>query len=147
MRYVLVGVLIFFGLWVAGSVFGWFGEVAQVAHDEVGPRALLKKYEWFKEAAAQLDAKRANIEAAKQRSKSMASLYGDAPRSKWSREDREQYNLWESEVAGIVSNYNGLAADYNAAHAKLNWKFADVGALPQGAAAPLPREYAPYATE
>jgi hypothetical protein len=33
---------------------GWFGEAATVAREELGPRALLKKYAWFKDAAASI---------------------------------------------------------------------------------------------
>ena len=62
----------------------------------------------------------------------------------WPREDREQFNLWEQEVAGIKASYNMLAADYNAQMAKFNWAFAERGKLPEGATDPLPREYKPY---
>ena len=121
-------------------------EAADVAQKELGAKALLKKYEWFKDAAAQLDAKRANLKAAEARMASLKAEYGHEPRTRWAREDREQYNLWETEVNGLVANYNSLAADYNAAMAKINWRFCNAGTLPAGADVVLPREFRNYVT-
>lgn len=129
---------------VVGYTMGWFGEAAQVTQEQFGPRALLKKYEWFKDAAAQLDAKRANIEAMQVRVKTLEDQYAGQKRSSWSRTDAEQYNQWLSEVAGLKANYNDLAAEYNAAMAKFNYRFTNVGDLPAGADKPLPREFKPY---
>ena len=55
--------LILFGIIMSGiSLFtGWFGEATTVAHQEFGPKAMLVKYEWFKDASAGLDKKQANI--------------------------------------------------------------------------------------
>ena len=127
-----------------GYVAGWFGEAAQVAQEEFGPRAALEKYEWFKDAAAQLEKKQADIAVYEGRQKAMNETYQDLARQKWPREDREQYNVWSSEVAGVKASYNALAADYNAQMAKFNWRFANVGELPKGADTPLPREFKPY---
>ncbi|KKM74387.1 hypothetical protein LCGC14_1400840 [marine sediment metagenome] len=136
---------------VCGLVFGvighacnWFGEAATVAREEFGPRAMLKKYEWFKDAAAALDKKRADVGVYDARVLSLKEGYADTPRKDWAREDREQVNVWSSEKAGIVASYNGLAAEYNAAMAKFNWRFAEAGDLPKGADVPLPREFKPY---
>ncbi len=74
----------------------------------------------------------------------MSEGYVELPRNKWPREDREQYNLWQSEVAGIKASYNTLAAEYNAQMSKMNWRFTNVGELPKGAETPLPREFKPY---
>lgn len=46
---------------VIGYGLGWFGGAARVAQKEFGPRAALEKYEWFKNAAAQLEKKQADI--------------------------------------------------------------------------------------
>lgn len=131
-----------------GYVFNWFGEAAQVTREEFGPRAMLKKYEWFKDAAAQLDAKAANITAMEARVKGLEDGYREngavLPRTKWARSDAEQYNQWLNEVAGLKANYNSLAAEYNAAMAKFNYAFANQGTLPQGADKVLPREYRTY---
>lgn len=130
-----------------GYIAGWFGEAAKVAQEEFGPRAMLEKYEWFKDAAANLEKKQADVAVYDGRLKAMDGTYKDLPRQKWPREDREQYNVWVSEVAGVKASYNQLAADYNSQMAKFNWAFANVGTLPKGADKPLPREYKPYETK
>jgi len=63
-----ISIKIIFGLCVLGILvsgigysLGWFSETAQVTQGEFGPRAMLEKYEWFKDAAAQLDKKQADI--------------------------------------------------------------------------------------
>lgn len=105
---------------------------------------LLKKYEYFKDVSAQLDKKVSDIGVYEVRLKSIETSYGEVKRSEWAREDREQYNLSYSELAGVKSSYNSLAAEYNAAMSKFNYSFCNVGSLPQGATNPLPREYKPY---
>src|SRR3989344_4416174 len=130
-----------------GYLFGWFGEAAKVAQEEFGPRAMLEKYEWFKDAAAQLEKKQADITVYAGRMTAMNETYKDLARQKWPREDREQWNVWSSEVAGVKASYNSLAADYNAQMAKFNWRFANVGEPPKGAEQPLPREFKPYTTQ
>lgn len=131
-----------------GYVFGWFGESAQVVREEFGPRAMLQKYQWFKDASAELDAKAANIEAMQARVTGMEQSYTDGgkvlPRTQWARTDAEQYNQWLNEVAGLKANYNSLAAEYNANMAKFNFAFANQGTLPKGADTVLPREYRQY---
>lgn len=119
-------------------------EAAQVAQQELGPSALLKKYMWLKEAHAQLEKKQADIKVYQARFQNLKDQYQEQPRIKWAREDREQYNMWTAEVAGITASYNDLAATYNAKMAEVNWSFTNVGSLPKGATEPLPREYAPY---
>ena len=130
-----------------GYGLGWFGEAARVTQEEFGPRAMLEKYEWFKDAAAQLEKKQADITVYNGRMTAMNETYKDLARQKWPREDREQYNVWSSEVAGVKASYNSLAAEYNAQMAKFNWRFANVGELPKGADRPLPREFKPYTTQ
>ena len=125
----------------------WFRESKQVAQEELGPKELLRKYEWFKNASSQLDKKQADIKVYQKRITTMSEDYVDLPRNKWPREDREQYNLWQSEVAGIKASYNTLAAEYNSQMSKINWRFTNVGELPKGAETPLPREFKPYQEE
>jgi hypothetical protein len=121
----------------------WVSESFRVARDEFGATSLLRKYEWFKNAAASLDAKKASIKVYEKRLLSLQAGYGDLPRNKWSREDREQANLWEQEVAGMIAGYNNLAGEYNSAMAKINWRFCNAGDVPAGGI-PLPREYRSY---
>lgn len=131
---------------VIGYGLGWFDEAAQVAQEEFGPRAALEKYEWFKDTAAQLEKKQADIAVYNGRMTEMNATYSDLARQKWPREDREQYNVWSSEVAGVKASYNTLAAEYNSQMTKFNWRFANAGDLPKGAEEPLPREFKPYAS-
>jgi hypothetical protein len=132
-----------------GAVFGFFGETAQVAHEEFSPRAMLDKYEWFKDAAASLDAKRASIDVYETDLKTMVDSYGNTSRKDWSREDKEFYQQRSTDIAGIKASYNKLAADYNAQMAKFNWAFANAGAMPKGLEdkPALPREYREYVTK
>lgn len=122
----------------------YINDAADTVYEQSKLSSSLKKYEWFKDAAAQCEAKMATIETYKARQKSLTDAYAGKSRSDWSREDREQYNLWESELAGIRANYNNLAAEYNAAMSKINYAYANVGGLPSGASQPLPREFKPY---
>jgi len=119
----------------------WAGEAVSVAQEEFGPRELLAKYEWFKDAAAQLDKKQADAKIFEVK----LNVLTEIPRERWDRTDKEQYGVWAQEVAGVKASYNGLAAEYNAQMAKFNWRFCNVGTLPQGATVPLPREFKPYA--
>lgn len=131
-------------LWVAGYSLGWFQEAAEVTREEFGPRALLQKYEWSKDASAQLDKKRVDIRVYEARLEALEASYDGVERADWDRVDKQQGNLWQAELAGVISSYNGLAAEYNAEMSKFNWRFANVGELPRGATQALPREYRPY---
>lgn len=135
-----------FGICVSVVAYGlgWFSEGAAVAQEQFGARALLSKYEWFKDAAAQAEKKKADVGVYEARIAALVGGYGETPRAKWAREDREQLNVWQSEVAGVKASYNQLAAEYNAAMVKFNYRFANVGDLPQGATEPLPRAFKEY---
>lgn len=119
-------------------------EAVDVAYDEYGPKAMLAKYTWFKDASAQLDKKKADVQVYEVRLKGQDQAYTGIPRSQWPRDEREQRGIWETEVAGIRASYNALAAEYNAQMSKFNWRFANTGDLPPGATNPVPREYRNY---
>ena len=123
---------------------GWANKAVDVAAAQVDPAALLKKYEWFKDASAQLDKRIADINVYDRRVKALEASYEGQSRNQWNREDRSQYNIWMSELSGIQAAYNMLAAQYNAQMAKINYAFCNVGDLPRGATQPLPRDYKPY---
>jgi hypothetical protein len=135
-----------FGL--VGKILLWplmfANRVVDVATQQLDPAELQRRYEWFKDAAAALDAKRATIQVYSKRFKALEDDYQGKPRSAWARDDREQWSIWQSECSGVRASYNTLAADYNAQMAKWNWRFTNVGGLPQGATEPLPREFKPY---
>jgi hypothetical protein len=127
-----------------GFAGAWCSEAQDVAYEQTRPRELLRKYEWFKDAAAQLDKKAADLSVYDARLAALAGDYAKIPRAKWPRDDREQFNLWATEAAGVKASYNALAAEYNAQMAKDNWRFCNRGTLPPGVETPLPREFRAY---
>lgn len=136
-------------LCACGLAVNMCDDASNTVQREVAPHVLLDKYMLLKEMHAQLEKKQADIKVYDTRFANLKQSYTDPqgkpiPRSKWAREDREQSNMWEAEYAGIVASYNDLAAQYNAKMSEVNWRFTNVGDLPQGATEPLPREYAPY---
>ena len=140
--YVVLVVLGIFGFLGIGFAMSWCGEAAQVAKEEFGPREMLRKYEWFKNTAAALDAKKANISSMELASASLLRDYGsvkDMP-----RDERQEYRRLNVEVVGLKQSFNRLASEYNAQMAKFNWRFAERGKLPKGATEPLPREFKTY---
>lgn len=115
---------------VVGGV-GWFaGEAVGVARDEFGPRAAVRKYEWFKDAWAQLQAREANIKERKSQLAALEASYADTPRGQWPREDRQTWAQISAEISGMVAAYNDLAAEYNANRSKATFSFAERG-LPE----------------
>jgi len=135
------------GLTTVFAVTGWFQEGVQVSRQEFGPKEMLRKYEWFKDAASMLDKKRADIAVYHSRIGALIKSYENVSRTEWPRDDREQIGLWYTEVAGVKASYNALAAEYNSQMTKFNWRFANKGMLPKGADDPLPREFKPYVTQ
>jgi hypothetical protein len=122
----------------------WLDESQTVAKEEFSPRAALEKYEWFKEASAQLDKKKSDIAIAQTNLQSIEDAYQGTSRKNWNSDDRTEYNQLQAELSGIKASFNDLAAEYNANMAKFNYQFANKGSLPQGASEPLPREFKPY---
>lgn len=131
------------GACAIGLVGGVATNAAAVVRKEFYPDALLRKYEWFKDAAAALDKKQADIGVYDSRLNELREAYKDQSRKAWPRDDREQFSIWSSEAAGVRASYNQLAAEYNAEMAKFNWRFTNAGDVPQGGR-PLPREYRAY---
>lgn len=129
------------GACAIGLIGGTATNAAQVVQKEFYPDALLRKYEWFKDAAASLDKKQADMGVYDARLKTQREMFGQP--KQWPRDVREQASIWMSEAAGIRASYNQLASEYNAEMAKFNWRFTNVGDVPQGGR-PLPREYRHY---
>ena len=124
-------------VWVFGLVFGTAdtaasvaSEAVSVAHEQYGPRAAVVKYEWFKDAAAQLARKQADLTIYEENAKRCAVR-------QVTRDERDACNTTLSEYTGAKVSYNDLAAQYNSNMSKVNWQFAS---------ASLPREVAPYTT-
>lgn len=122
-------------------------DACNTAYKEFKPSTLLKKYEWFKDASAQLDKKVADIKVFESRLANMDSTYKGIQKKDWPKDERQTYNQWDNEVAGTIASYNLLAAEYNSQMAKFNWAFCNAGTLPEGATEVLPREYKPYKTK
>jgi hypothetical protein len=118
------------------------------AYNQFKPEELLRKYEWFKDAAAQCDQKLATLKTYESRFEQLKTSYGEDSlrRRNWARTDQEQWNVWESEYTGIKASYNDLAAQYNAAMSKFNYAFCNAGQMPISNLEPLPREFKPYLT-
>lgn len=137
----IIALLVMLGLVFGGAKFAcsYFGEAADVAQEEFGPRALLRKYEWFKDAYAQLSAKRVNADRLNDSILDITTTYG-ADVTKWPRDVRQERAAAKSEFNGIKLSYNRLAAEYNAQMSKMNYRFTNAGMLPEGATDPLPRE-------
>ena len=144
-------ILVAFAVIVGGFLVSngcWFaGQTVQVAKEQFGPRELLRKYELFKDMHSALDRGNANIKVYESRITAMENDYEGTVRKDWDRIDKQTMSTWQSEVAGVKANFNQMASEYNAAMAKFNYAFCNVGTLPEGATEPLPREYVIYVTE
>lgn len=110
-------------------------DTADVAHKEFSASALLAKYENFKDLAAAIDKKRADIDVYQQELSTMTVE---------DKDDKFYYQQRKSEVLGLVSIYNGLVSEYNSAMSKANYSFTNIGQMPQSNMTPLPREYQNY---
>ena len=129
-KYIIIGAAILALLGGIGFVLGFFGEAATVAQEELGPRAALTKYEWFKNAHATIAEKQATITTMEQDVARMEADYGETPRKDWDRTDKQQINQWRREVSGLKASYNAVVADYNARSSMANWSSFE-GDVPQ----------------
>lgn len=127
-KVILFIVLLAVVLSVAGWVLGWFSKAGQVAQQQFGPDAMLKKYEWFKEQSAAIKKMEADIDMFKQREqkvKEQYAGYGD-DMTKWPPDVRVQYNhaaeQSRDDRLAVTSQRNNLVRDYNAASSKFNWE-------------------------
>jgi len=130
-KFVFTFIGIFLLVTIIGVFTGFIGESVDVAQETFGPRAAKEKYEWFKSAADNIQAKRANIDAQKAKINSIVKSYGEQKRRDWDRIDKENIAIWETELAGMVSAHNNLVAEYNSAAKKVTWNFARSNELPQ----------------
>ncbi len=118
----LIGIgLVIAIIYVILNIAGCFNEGVQVARNEFGPKASLEKYEWFKSAANVLKAKKVDIDNYRAVLSGMDSQWGAVAVTEWPRDVRQEYSQRKSELAGIITAFNGLVAEYEAASAKFNW--------------------------
>ena len=146
-----IAILVVFSIFMftcntCGTVNKMGGNLQKTVYDEFKPGELLRKYEWFKDASSQCEQKLATLKTYESRFDNLKGAYGEdsLKRKNWERADIEQWNVWQSEYLGVKASYNDLAAQYNAAMVKFNYRFCNAGDLPQGAEYPLPREFKPY---
>lgn len=107
---------------VGGWCLGWFGDAAQVAKQEFGPKAALKKYEWFVNQAESLKRSEANIKINEAQISQMQTDYQSTPLPQWPRDAREELARLKQVRTDLVMNYNRDVADYNAQSEKFNWE-------------------------
>ena len=105
---------------VSGGL-GFLGNAQKTAAKEFSPEAMLKKYEWFKDASNQIEKKENDIKMYQNNLVVMKTGYEGEKRKDWDRTDKEQFNQWNTELAGVKASYNGLVAEYNAQSSKFNW--------------------------
>ena len=124
----------------------WSHEASEVTYQQVRPQELLRKYERFKEVRAALDAKRASIEQFRSVLAATRADYAGTPMKDWPLDARETFQQRRAELHGMIASFNLLAADFNSAMSKENYRFCDVGRMPEGLEGmePLPRKYVPY---
>lgn len=143
----LVAVVVFVaGATAIGMVVSGIRGSAAVIKQELNPQELNEKYEWFKDAYASLDAKKANIDVFDNSVTENKELYGEDA-NEWPMLVRADYLLNRNEVKAMKASYNRLAGSYNAEMAKWHTSFVNVGRLPQGGGGEIPREVADYTTE
>ena len=65
------------------------------------------------------------------------------PRKEMDRFDKADLQLAIAERIGVASSYNQLAAEYNSNMAKINYRFCNVGDVPDGSEV-LPKGYPEY---
>lgn len=128
------------------------GNAQQTVYDQFKPSELLRKYMWFKDAGAQLDGKIATIQAYESKNSDIKSQYTGIPRNRWAKSDIDAYDENLDDEAGAKGSYNILAGQYNAAMKEFNYRFTNVGGLPEGLpdslkGHTLQREYKEYISQ
>ncbi len=123
----IIGLIIVFLVIVAAIVFvigvyvlDWFGEATDVAKEEFGPRAALKKYEWFKNKSNSLSAAEKTIRITDGALTDFKESAG--PRDKWTFEDKDEYSRLSTDLRGQKAHFEQLKAEYRAACEKVNWE-------------------------
>ncbi|MDE2438907.1 MAG: hypothetical protein KGN01_05985 [Patescibacteria group bacterium] len=111
---------------------GYLSDAKKTVFEQTKASAVLKKYEWFKDAAAQLEAFKATVKIQEKKIKFL-----EDERPNWTRDDRQNWHQLTQEAVGVKAAYNNLAAEYNANMSKINFKFANE----------FPREFPAYKEE
>ncbi len=118
-KYLIYGISLFLLLSTMGYFLGWFSDAASVAKKEFSATAMLKKYEYFKDASQQIIAKKNDIVIYESKINRLCTG------NDLDRVSRENCGLYEQELAGLKMSFNSLAAEYNSQSNKFNWKSFD----------------------
>lgn len=137
---ILLALAAFFGF--VFSCCRYEQDASDTAFKEFSASAMLKKYEKFKDMLAKMDERKANIMVFDEQIK---ELKADSEID--NAEKSYQLSLLTTERMGAVASYNMIAAEYNSAMSKFNYRFTNVGDLPASNLEPLPREVANYMTK
>ncbi|MFA5853516.1 MAG: hypothetical protein WC866_00360 [Patescibacteria group bacterium] len=126
---------------VIGSLaygLGWVGEAADVAREQHGPRASLKKYEWFVDQATYIDKMDADVKLYRQRVADTTTQYElthGKDRATWpptaQMQYGEDYKQAKDDLLAIISQRNNLVREYNAQSEKFNWSGYDTTSGPK----------------
>lgn len=117
-KYITMFTLVLIFIWVISFFLGAAASVANVAKQELGPQAALKKYEWFKDTSNELNRKLTDINIYEQRT---SKCYKFTP---------NKCDIIEEQLFGLKSNYNSLVAEYNSNSKKINWELFDAEDIP-----------------
>jgi uncharacterized coiled-coil DUF342 family protein len=124
----------------------YIDDAQRTAFQETKASTLLKRYEWFKDAANVLVKLQADVEIynaqIKEAERDLDTATGGAERFAI----REQVNQWRRERAGIKATYNSLASEYNSNMEKINYRFTNVDFVPASEQA-LPGKFATLISE
>jgi len=113
---------------IIGYGLGWFGEAAQVAKDELGPKRAAEKYTWFLQQAKYVKEADANIRIYRQKdtviTKQYERDYGTNHKT-WdmlaSQNYQKDVRTNRDQLSAAIAARNNLVADYNAASANFLW--------------------------
>ena len=101
---------------------GRFTEASEVIQEEFNSRDTLDTYNWFKDAAAVIKQKKADIEVYNQQITSMVIEYEGIKKTEWDETDKSQFNQWQIELKYLKVTYNTLIIEYNLQSLKFNWE-------------------------
>jgi len=123
LKYIL---LLGLGLVLIGIPMGWFGQAAEVAKDEFGPKAALEKYEWFIDQAKNIEKMSQDVVLFEERASQVETKFSSyGKKTEWTLDVRMLYNeeikQAQNDVLAVKSQRNGLVREYNAASSKFNW--------------------------
>lgn len=77
---------------------GYISDAQNTVFQQTKASAVLKKYEWFKDAAAQLESFDATIKVQQKRLEFLES-----DRANWTRDDRQNWNQISNEIVAFQS--------------------------------------------